>query len=507
MPRSISAAVCIAAITAATPVLAETRTDVTVASPWEIASYDPTVSGSIVMALEIMETLVDADEAGTLRPGLATDWTVSDDGLTWVFTLRDGVSFHDGSAFDAQAAVFALTRAWEQPGILQKSPINGIFEQDGEVVITLETPFTALPSLLTHSTTIIPAPAAFDDKGNPSALIGTGPFKVTKFMPPQSVAMARFDDYWGEKAKLETATYLAASRAETRALLAESGDADLVFTFDASGYSHLQHVDTITTTAVPIPRAVLMKVNASHPFFEDVRAREALSLATPRAGIAKSITRFPESAATQLFPPALSDWHSADLEPLATDMDAASALLAELGWTPGDDGILTRDGERFEIQLRTFPDRPELPLIATALQDTWRTIGIDLDVSVASYSEIPKGHQDGSLEVGLFARNYGLTPDPIGPVTEDFGAEGGDWGAMGWTNLPVAEAIQVVASTDDPQARAAGIATVTQALHRELPVIPVVWYEHTVSVANGLEGVIIDPLQRSYGLSEMFWAE
>ncbi|MDP5218951.1 ABC transporter substrate-binding protein [Ruegeria sp. 2205SS24-7] len=507
MLKTLNAAICIAFAVATNPLLAEPKTDVTIASPWEIASYDPTVSGSIVQSLQIMETLVDADAKGVLRPALATDWTVSEDGLTWTFTLREGVTFHDGSAFDAVAAVNALTRAWEQPGILQKAPITGISEQNGKVVITVATPFTALPSILTHSTTIIPAPAAFDADGNPIALIGTGPFSVTDFTPPQSVSMARFDGYWGDAPKLESATYLAASRAETRALLAESGDADLVFTLDASGYSHLQHVDTIETQAVPIPRAVLLKVNSEHPFFADARARQALSLATPRAGIAKAITRFPESAAGQLFPPALSNWHSADLAPLETDLDAAKALLAELGWMPGEDGVLTRDGERFSITLRTFPDRPELPLIATALQDTWREIGIELEVSVASYSEIPKGHQDGSLHVALFARNYGLTPDPIGTVMQDFANGGGDWGAMRWDNPEVTGAIQTIASTADPEIRAESIAEVAGILHQELPVIPVLWYQHTVSIDKGLDGVIIDPLQRSYGLSEMYWVE
>lgn len=181
--------------------------------------------------------------------------------------------------------------------------------------------------------------------------------------------------------------------------------------------------------------------------------------------------------------------------------------MAELGWSKGDDGILVRDGERFSIMLRTFPDRPELPLIATALQDTWRDLGIELEVSVASYSEIPAGHQDGSLHVALYARNYGVTTDPVGAVMQDFGQGGGDWGAMGWDNAQVAEAINLIASTGDEKLRADSIATVAATLHQELPVIPVVWYQHTVSIDKKLGGVIIDPLQRSYGLGEMFWTE
>lgn len=507
MLKSFGAAICVAIALSPMPVFAETRTDVTIASPWEVASYDPAVAGFAIQKLQIMENLVDADITGALRPGLATEWAVSDDGLTWEFVLREAVSFHDGTPFDAPAAAAALTRAWEQPGVLQKSPVSGIAAQDGKVVITVEKPFAALPAFLAHATTIIPSPTAFDSDGNPVALIGTGAFKVTEFTPPQSVSLARNDAYWGTAPKIETATYLAAGRAETRALLAESGDADIVFTLDPSGFSHLQHVYTVETQAVPIPRVVALKVNAGHAFFNDARARQALSLAIPRAGIAKSITRFPEAAAGQLFPPALNTWHSPELEPLETDLDKAAGLLAELGWAKGDDGILTRDGERFSIMLRTFPDRPELPLIATALQDTWRELGIELDVSVASYSEIPAGHQDGSLHVALYARNYGLTPDPVGSVLQDFGPGGGDWGAMGWESAEVARAIEIIASTADTEIRGENIGKVASILHRELPVIPVVWYQHTVSIDKKLEGVLIDPLQRSYGLGDMYWSE
>lgn len=489
-----------------TPAIADDKT-VTVAAPWEVASYDPAVAGFAIQKLEIMENLVDADVNGTLMPGLATAWEVSLDGLTWTFTLRDGVTFHDGTTFDAPAVVDALQRAWEQPGILNKAPVTSIEPGDGAVVITLRDPFAALPSLLAHATTIIPAPTAFDADGVPSALIGTGPFAVTTFTPPQSIDLVRNDDYWGQEPAIEKASYLAAGRAETRALLAESGDADMVFTLDPSGYARLGDVDSVETTAVPIPRVVTLKVNASHPFFADARARQALSLAMNRDGIAAAITRFPEAAAGQLFPPALNKWHDPSLPALDYDVDAAKALLAELGWTAGEDGILVKDGERFAIELRTFPDRPELPLIAAALQDMWREIGIELTVNVNNYSVIPQGHQDGSLHVALYARNYGLTPDPVGTVLQDFGRGGGDWGAMGWDKPEVADALARVAATSDEVARSADIAMITKAIHDDLPLIPVVWYLHTVSVAKGLEGVVIDPLQRSYGLSKVSWAE
>ncbi len=505
MLRACFAAWCVILTLGPMHAMAQEKTDLTLGAPWEIASYDPAVSGFAFQRLQLMENLVDADVDGRLRPGLATSWSVSAEGHLWTFELRPGVTFHDGSTFDATAAVRVLTRAWKQPGVLKKAPIRDISERDGVVAIALEKPFAALPSLLAHSTTVIPSPTAFDDEDNPVALIGTGPFKVEAFTPPQSVTLVRNEAYWGPVPKLARVTYLAAGRAETRALLAESGDADLVFTLDPSGYARLQNVETVDTIALPIPRVVTLKVNASHLALSDPRARQALSLAIHRDGIATAITRFPEAAARQLFPPALNAWHDQRLEPLDHDPEAAKVLLANLGWVAGDDGILVREGERFSLLLRTFPDRPELPLIAAALQDQWRAIGIELEVSVANYSEIPAGHQDGTLEVALYARNYGLTPDPIGTVLADFGAGGGDWGAMGWENAAVAESLEMIAATGDMAARREQIQKVTQTLQTELPVIPIVWYQHTVAAAKGLDGVVVDPLERSYGLSAIFW--
>ena len=507
MFKPLSTAILAASLLVSPIAFAAEKTSVTVSAPWEINSYDPAVSGFAFHRLQVMETLVDANTKGVLIPGLATEWTAAEDGMSWSLTLREGVKFHNGTALTAELAAKSLNLAFEKPGMLKKAPIKGIAAKDDKVVIQLEKPFSALPALLTHNTTVISAPASLDAEGNVVGAIGTGPFVIDTFTPPQSVALKRNEDYWGEKAILETASYLASGRAETRALLAESGDADLVFNLDPSGFAHLKTVDSVKVSADAIPRVVSLKLNASHKFLDDARARQALSMAIDRQGIATAITRFPEASATQLFPPVLSEWHSEDLKPLTNDVEAAKKLLADLGWKAGDDGILTRNGERFKLLLRTFPDRPELPLIATALQSQWGDIGVELEVSVSSYSEIPKGHKDGSLEVALFARNYGLTPDPIGTTLADFGKGGGDWGAMGWDNAKVAEALDKISQTSDAAVRTENIAIVTKALQDELPLIPVVWYQHTVSVAKDLKGYEVDPLERNYGLSKVSWGK
>ena len=473
---------------------------VTVSAPWEVTSVDPSKSGFAFLRMGVMETLIEVDQDGNLKPGLATAWAAENGGLSWRFTLRNGVTFHDGSKFDAAAAASALNRALKKPGILKKAPIAKVEAAGQVVIIKLDKPFAALPALLTHSTTIMTAPASVDATGNFVKAIGTGPFKVARFAPPVGFDTAKFENYWGKKPTIASTKYIATGRAETRALMAESGDADLVFTLDPSGFSRLKSVPSINVVAVPIPRVVTLKVNAGHPFLAAPEARRALSLAIDRKGIAVGITRFPEAAATQLFPPALGAWHDRALPALAYAPDRAKKLLKDLGWSVGADGILERDGKRFSILLRTFPDRPELPLIATALQDQWRAIGVELKVSVSNYSQIPAGHKDGSLHVALYARNYGLTPDPIGTVLADFGADGGDWGAMNWKAPKVAKALEAIAAKAEPSVRKPLITDVAAAIHKDLPLIPIVWYQQTVAISKRLNGIAVDPLERSYGL-------
>ena len=490
----------------ASPAFAETRDHVTVAAPWEVISADPSVSGFVYLRMEVTETLVGADDAGRLIAGLATAWTVSDDGLRWRFVLREGVTFHDGTPLTAEAAAASLRRALPRPGPFGGAPVTAIEAADGAVEIALETPFAALPALLAHASTAVLAPASFDAAGEALAVIGTGPFRVAAFEPPLSLDVARFDGWWGDAPAIATARYMAAKRAETRALLAESGDADMVFTLDPAGLARLAEVEDVAVLATPIPRTVTLKLNAGHPAMAEPEARRALSLAIDRAGIAAAIFRNPDVAAGQLFPPALSGWHDPDLPPLAHDPAQAAALLADLGWTPGEDGVLTRDGARFAVTLRTFPNRPEQPLIAAALQDQWRAIGVDLTVSIGNYSEIPAGHQDGTLDMGLFARNFGLTPDPIGVLLADFKEGGGDWGAMNWDAPQTAQALAKIAATADADVRAPLVAAVAATLQRDLPVMPIAWYQQTVAHPTALQGVTVDPFERSYGLSEVSWA-
>ncbi|WP_295549274.1 ABC transporter substrate-binding protein [uncultured Pseudacidovorax sp.] len=478
-----------------------------IVGPWELAGLAPAKSGHVFTRLQIAETLTDAQDDGTPLPGLAERWTVSADGLTWRFVLRARARFHDGTAVDAAAVVRCLALARTPPAMLSLAPIEAVeAEGDRTVRIRLARPHGGLPSLLAHSSTLILAPSSVGGQDSVRRIVGSGPYRVASISPPQLVEAERFDGYDGRHPAIARVRYLAAGRSETRALMAEGGQADLAFGLDPASIARLRLRRQVSLASVTLPRTVMIKLNAGLPALRDVRVRQALSLAIDRVGIARAVLRDPELAATQLFAPTLGGWHDASLPPLQHDPARAARLLTEAGWQRGPDGLRDARGEPLRLAMRTFPDRPELPIIASALQEQWRQLGVAVQVSVGNSGEIPLGHRDGSLQLGLAARNYASVPDPTGTLMQDFGPRGGDWGAMGWQDAALLTALEALAAGTLPSPqRDATRARVADILQAQLPVVPVVWQRQQVAVSRRVTGVSLDPLERSYRLLDMGW--
>jgi peptide/nickel transport system substrate-binding protein len=491
---------------AAAPAPADPGGALRVVGPFELHSIDPSTAGGFFTRLEVAETLVDADTQGELQPGIATGWEVDDDGLTWRFTLREGTSFHDGTVLEPPAVVESLARVQTEPDSpLSAVPIEEVAVDADAVVVTLTEPFAPLPAVLAHTSTQILAPSSYGSDDEVEEIVGTGPYEVVAIRPPDRIEVAVFDGWTGERPAVEEIHYEAVGRAETRALMAESGQADVTFGMDPVSRQRIGDDADVELVSVTLPRTIQLKLDAGHRFLEDVGVRQAVSLALDRPAMATALLRDPEMAATQLFPPTLEDWHQDGLAPFEHDPEQARQLLAQAGWQPGPDGTLVRDGERFVVTLRTFTDRPELPPLATAIQSAMSDVGIDLEVQVGNSSEIPAGHQDGSLELGLYARNFALVPDPLVTLIDDFGPDGADWGAMNWNDEQLTAALTAMAADADAAADAQRRQEVAQVLHDELPVVPVAWYRQSAVVDQRLEGFELDPLERTWLLSRLRW--
>ena len=482
----------------------------TVVGPWELTGLDPSRAGYMFARMEVVETLLDVDDRGRLQVRLASRWQVSGDGLEWRFTLRGNRRYHDGSEVTPESVLACLQRAHARPGVLRMAAIRAIALDAGAIVIRLERPFAPLPYLLTHYSCQILAPSSFDAGGNVVRIVGSGPFRIVSMSLPQQFDVERFAGFGGLAipGRIARARYISVARAETRTLLVQSGQADLAFSLDPPSIRALGRSPKAVLLSQMLPRTTFIKLNSGHPLLADVRVRRAIALCVERQGIARALLRDPDLGATQLFAPSMPLWHDPALAPLRTDPVAARALLEQAGWKRGADGIRQRGGQRLALNLTTFLDRPELPLIAAALQEEMRQIGIAVRVVIGNSSDIPAGHRSGALEMALVARNFGNLPDPVATLLQDFGADGGDWGAMGWRNTEVPALLAQMAARAQPAnaaASASARARITALLQAELPVIPVAWYRQVCAVSRRIDGASIDPFERSYRISHLVW--
>lgn len=477
-----------------------------VAGPFEVHSVAPAESSGLFTRLEVAETLVSSDLEGDLEPGLSPSWSEARDGRSWTFDLPADATFHDDSPVTAAAAAESLEAARaEAASPLSAAPIADIAVDGDAVRIDLTAPYPSLPAVLTHYSTVVLAPASYVD-GRVVEVIGTGPYEIEEVELPARVSTVRFDDFRGPAPAIEHVSFQAVARAESRALMAISEQADVVFGLEPAGRQRVDDSEAATMVSSLQPRSLMMKVNVQDPVLADVRVREALSLALDRASMADAVLREEDLAATQLFPPSLSAWHQPDLAPLEHDVAAAGALLDRAGWQKGADGVRTKDGERLALTLTTYPDRPELPALATAIQSELKKVGVDVTVDVTNSSEIPARHADGTLQLGLLAKHLALVTDPLVTASETLAAEGSDWGVMGWRNEEVTAALEELEAGVDDATATRDRARIAVAVQQELPLIPVAWYRMNAAVSSHVGGFVMDPLERTWHLSQASWA-
>ncbi|MDP3889886.1 ABC transporter substrate-binding protein, partial [Nocardioides sp.] len=462
----------------------EPPTDATlrIAGPFEVHSLEPALDGEIFTRLQVSETLVTSDIEGELAPGLAQEWTSSADDTEWRFDLVEGATFHDGTPLTAEAVVTSLEKAAaEEASPLSGVPIDTIRADDSAVVFDLERASLTLPAVLTHYSSAILAPGSFDDDGQVTEVIGTGPYEVTNVKLPALIETTRSDQWRGEAPEVESVSFQSVGRPESRALMAASDQADVVFHLEPAGRERIESARGVRMESSLQPRTILLKVNADHPILGDVRVRRALSLGLDREAMAEAVLREKELAATQLLPPSLAAWHP-DIEPLTEDQDEARDLLAEAGWSAGGDGVMERDGKPLKLTLLTYPDRPELPALATAIQASLAQIGVDIKVDSTNSSEIPAGQADGSLELALIAKHFALVSDPLVDVSTVFAPDGYDWGVMNWRDAAVTDAVDALLAGGSEEEAAAHRETIVRTNQEQLPLIPVAWYRMNAAV-------------------------
>ncbi|MCF6471521.1 ABC transporter substrate-binding protein [Nonomuraea sp. MG754425] len=379
-----------------------------------------------VSTVPVADSLVWFDADGTIQPWLADSWDISDDGLTYTFTLRQGVTFHDGAAWNAEALKVNFEHMRDPA---TKSPLAAAYiapYKDAQVVdehtlkVTLSSPYRPFLDILAQGYLGMISPKQI--KESPQSIcrhpIGSGPFVFDTWAKGQSITYHRNPDYnWGPKGARHTGpAYL--EKLEIRFLTEDATRYNAL----ASGEVHAidftppQNVEDVKAnpdlgflSAIRPGHPMAFWLNTSRPPFDDVKVRRALLAAVDRASIIEGVS-FGQYQVAQGFVTSATPGYARGLEGAIThDPAQADRLLDEAGWNTKDkDGIRLKDGRRLTAY---FPIAANFPAqrmqIAVQTQAAARKIGLDIQLQTPPEQELTdrtvKGDYD--LSSGLWATN------------------------------------------------------------------------------------------------------
>ena len=300
-------------------------------------SLDPHAAasaGTREVVFNIYEGLVKTGPTGELIPAVAESYKVSEDGLVYTFTLREGVKFHNGKPVTAEDVIYSLNRCAEHSGdSALKSAFSAIRDlqaiDEKTVSFRLDQPDMELIYFMTAA--IIPADGE---------LVGTGPFVLTERTPQESIVLERFEDYWGDKAGVAKATYRIYEDMTALMMALKGGSVDVCAHLTSAQIRELGEEFTILEDTMNLVQAVYLN-NAVEPF-NNVKVRQAISYAIDRQMIMDVVFDGHGAAIGSNIYPKLERYFMPELVDYYTcDPDKAKQLLAEAGYSDGFDMTIT----------------------------------------------------------------------------------------------------------------------------------------------------------------------
>ncbi|WP_135556514.1 ABC transporter substrate-binding protein [Paenibacillus cymbidii] len=366
-------------------------------------------------AFAIYNGLVKFDESLGFQPSLAEKWTTSDDGLTWTFTLRQGVTFQDGTPFNADAVVGYYTKMLDKTynvgSITLWAPIDKIVKDgDYSVKIVTKEPYGGLLNTLAHGSALIPSPAALTKYGKDIGLnpVGTGPYMLDKFQPGTELTLKAYDNYFGGKPLYKQITYKYVGDAAGRIAALKSGQADVIDAVPVEMADDLKSNANIEVINKPGLQVFGVGLNQTNPILQDKAVRQALNYAIQKDAIVKALFKGYATVLTSPLAPNTTGYVKSG--EYGYDAAKAKKMLEDAGWKAGADGILQKDGKRMSFKLRT-PDGmyPNDVLVAETVQNQLKAIGVEVKIDKVEKStfwnsiKVPKAKVD--YDMALFGYN------------------------------------------------------------------------------------------------------
>ena len=463
---------------------------------------------------QMYEPLIIRDTTGAFEAALATDWAPSaDNPNVWVFNLRQGVKFHDGSDFTAEDVVFSFERA-KQPNSDMKELIGSIKEvravDDYTVEMETDGPNPILTSNLTNLfimdkgwTEANNAVQVQDFEGGEITFAttnvnGTGPYKLVSREQDVKTVMARNEDYWGrDQFPLEVSEiiYTPIQNAATRVAAMLSGEINFLQDMPVQDLTRVNDADGLMVKQAPQNRVIFFGMNQGADDIEaddvsganplaDVKVRKAMSMAINRDAIRQVVMRGQSQPAGMIAPPFVNGWTAEMDAESSTDIEAAKALMAEAGYADG-----------FSIRLDCPNDRYiNDEAICQAAVGMLGGIGVKVNLDAKPKAQHFPLITDGKTD--FYMLGWGV-PTYDSEYIFNFLVHGresdiGTWNGTGFDNDGIDAKIKSLASNTDLEGRNADIAAIWRVVQDEQLYIPIHHQVLNWGMAEGV-GIDVDP--------------
>lgn len=446
----------------------------------------------LIVQANVYQGLTDLDSSLAVVPGLAEGWEVSDDGLTYTFRLRAGVTFHDGSAMDAEDAAASLRRVLNpeiaSPLASRINPISAIEVVDPQTLrLTLSAPFAPLLSSLA-TIAIVPAEVETDKDALQQAPVGTGPFRFAEWQPNAFIRLERFAEYHAEgQPVLDGLRFQFVPEAATRQVGLVSGEYHLLPAIDPATALQLSAQPGVTLHQTRDLSYSLVGMNTTRGPLGDARVRQAVNLLLNRQEIIDGAL-FGAGVPGGPLSPALVDWavDTAEFPCYAHNVEAARALLAEAGVTGP-----------IPIVMKVLP-RQDTRDIAQIVQQQLAAGGFEVELVNQEIGQFVQDWRNSDFD--MFVSVNGGSPDPDQYFYRTFYA-GGSTNVFQYANPDLNALLDAGRNSTDMAERQAIYAQAQGLLACEGPVAHLAYGTLTTAAGPRVQGFEIHPMNRLTSLA------
>lgn len=447
--------------------------------------------------------LVAIDRDYTPVPYVAEKWDNPDE-RTWVFHLRSGVKFHDGTELTADDVKYTfdtiLDEKFKSPSRAFYTPIDRTDVVDKATVrFTLTSPFGPFLSYMDMG--IVPKAAAERlgaDFG--SKPVGAGPFKVDSWISGDTVNLSAHEGFFQGAPNLDKIVVKVVPDNSARVVALESGDLDLVQSpLSPQDVTRLQSAGKLKVERTPAAGYTYVNLNTADPILADKKVRQALSHLVNKKQIIDTIYRGIGQVANGPIVPGM--WaFSADVPSYEYDPARAKQLLDEAGWKVASDGVRAKDGKRMALTVRTHSEDPDRRQLIQALQSEFQKVGIDAKTDTAAFPAFFADVMEGRYQVGVIG--WLNLSDPDRATFRQF-TVGGSANYGKYKNDAVDKALKDARATNDRAKAKQLYAQAVKQIVDDAPYIFVQVQEYIAMYSPKVQGYAINPVTNWLSMSKV----